>query len=200
MASKKKINLGGKLYDPEEVADMRSIQRALVPPNWPGTSRQCVELFLSTQNVIALELKRHLAGNWRQICKANREEADDGGVPKLGISFTFELDQTAPQVVAVTKMKMSFSVKHSTSGAPKVHDINQGEFLDEDMAVVFDTKSLGKESEEAKSAPVETAAAAEGDAPVIDIPGAAEKPVEQPPAENGALAKPKRKRKKPAAS
>ena len=40
-------------------------------------------------------------------------------------------------------------MKFKTEGKPQTHDLNQGEFLDEDMSVVFDIKGFAKENAEA---------------------------------------------------
>lgn len=189
--SSKKVTVRGKTYDLADLADIVSIQGALVPDNWPTKKADCVNLFLSVQNMLGMEFKRHLAANWKQICKAAQEEGADGNPARLAVAFNFELDQSAPTVAAFTKTAMSFSVKHGTKGKPRTHDLAQGEFLDEDMSVVFDVKGFEKENApeekpekepKADDAPPDP----ESPAPVGTFPG-------ETPA---AVDKPKRKRKK----
>lgn len=147
MSSKtKKITIRGQTYNLEDVQDLVEIQGVLVPDNWPTKPAECVRLFISTQKMLALEFSRHLAANWKAICKAAQEEAAEGGKAELPISFAFTLDQSAPSVAALTKLKMSFSVRHETTGKPKTHDTNQGEFLDDDLGVVLDVGSVAAES------------------------------------------------------
>lgn len=150
MAKKNKVTIRGKTYDLDDAADVVSIQNALVPDNWPIKKADCVRLFLSLQNMLALQLKRHLAANFKRIIKTALEEAEDNnGAAREAVSFGFEIDVTAPQVAAITKLKMSYSAKYSTEGKPQTHDLNQGEFLDDDMSVVFDVKSVETEKSDA---------------------------------------------------
>jgi hypothetical protein len=184
MSKKNQVTIRGKTYDLDDAADLVSIQNALVPDNWPIKKADAVRLFLSLQNMLALQLKRHLAANFKGLIKAAIEEGEEAGAAKIGASFAFEIDVTAPQVAALTKLKLSFSVKHGTEGKPQTHDLTQGEFLDDDLSVVFDVKSLEKEKDE-KPAPANepppipadplaggdvTAENLPGDAPKVDKP------------------------------
>ena len=148
----KKFTIRGRTYDLNDASDLVSIQNALVPDNWPGNKPDCVRLFIAIQEMLALQLRRHLAVNFKAISKAAQEDAAEGNPAKIGVSFVFELDQTSPMVAAITKLKMSFSVKHSTEGKPQTYDLTQGELPLEtdDMSEVFDTRSLAREKEEAK--------------------------------------------------
>lgn len=150
-----KVTIRGKTYDLNEVSDLVSIQSALVPENWPTKKADGVRYFLSLQNMLALEFKRHLAANFKKIAKNAFEDGEEpGGVATAGVGFKFEVNFTVPQVVAIGKTGMSFSTTTKTEGKPKTHDLNQGEFLDDDLSVVLDTKGFAKE-EETPPAPAE---------------------------------------------
>lgn len=146
MASNK-FTIRGKTYDLSDAVDLVSIQNALVPENWPGKKPDCVRLFIATQEMLSLQLKRHLANNFKHISKVAQEEAADGQPAKIGVTFAFELDQTSPLVAAITKLSMSYTVRHGTKGKPQTFDLTQGELpLDSDLTSAFD-KSLEKEGE-----------------------------------------------------
>lgn len=169
----KKLTIRGKVYDLDDVSDVVSIQSALVPENWPIKKADAVRLFLSLQNMLALEFKRHLAANFKGIVKSAIEQGDEpGGTASTAVSFAFEINVTAPQVAAINKTKMSFSVRHSTEGKPKTHDLNQGEFLNDDLGVVLDVKSLAEEAkQETPPTPEESQTPPGGEAaPKIDKP------------------------------
>lgn len=152
----KKFTIRGKTYDLEDAADVVSIQNALVPENWPGKKADCVRLFLALQDMLSKQIARHLAANFRQISKSAQEELADGGSGKVAVSFAFEIDQTSPLVAALTKLKMSFSVKYATDGKPQTFDLTQGELpLDgDDMTEVMDVGSIARENKEAEAAAV----------------------------------------------
>jgi hypothetical protein len=143
-----KITIRGRVYDLNETPDLVSIQNALVPDNWPIKKSDGVRLFLSLQKMLALEFKRHLAANFKRILKTAVEEGEEG-TAEVPVSFSFSVNISAPQVATHGKTKMSYSAKYSTEGKPKTHDLNQGEFLDDDMGVVLDTRGFAKEAEEA---------------------------------------------------
>jgi hypothetical protein len=145
----KKFTIRGKTYDLDDAADLVSIQNALVPENWPGKRADGVRNFIATQEMLALQLRRHLAANFRIISKTAQEEVAEGGTGKVKVSFAFEIDQTSPMVVAITGLAMSFSVKHGTKGKPQTYDLTQGELPleGEDMTSVFDTKTTESEAD-----------------------------------------------------
>lgn len=144
----KKFTIRGKTYDLADAADLVSIQNALVPDNWPGKKSDCVRLFLALQEMLALQIRRHFAANFKQLAKSAIEESDDGGSARIGSTFAFEIDLTSPLVAALTKLKMSFSVKHGTEGKPQTFDLTQGELpLDgDDMSQVLNPRSLTDET------------------------------------------------------
>jgi len=146
--SKTKITIRGRSYDLKEIGDLAGLQKELVPDNWPTKKSEGVELFLSLQNMIALQLKRHLAANFKTILKTAIEQSDDGDKAAVNIGYTFTIDVTAPTVATISAHKLGFSVKHETKGKPQTHDLAQGEFLDEDMSIVFDVKGFEKENAE----------------------------------------------------
>ena len=173
------ITIRGKSYNMDDLQDAVSIQKALVPDNWPLEKSAGVKLFLSLQNMLALQLKRHLAANFKRILRNAFEEAEDeGGKAAQAVSFTFEIDVTAPQVAAITKLKMAGSSKFLTTGKPVTHDLTQGEFLDENLGVVLDVKGFAEEQatppEEEK--PEEKDPAAGADVTAENTPGDAPKP------------------------
>ena len=149
MAKKNQVTIRGKTYNLDDAADVVSIQNALVPENWKLRKADAVRLFVSLQNMAALQFKRHFAANFKGLLKAALEEGEDSGAAKIGAAYAFEIDVTAPQVAALTKLKMSYSVKHGTDGKPQTHDLTQGEFLDENDEVVLDASSLETEKAEA---------------------------------------------------
>jgi hypothetical protein len=163
----KKFTIRGKTYDLEDAADLVSVQNALSPENWPGKRADAVRLFLALQSMLAHQLSRHFAANFKKLASTAIEEGADGGAQKIGATFTFEIDFTSPLVAAITKLKMGYSVRHGTEGKPQTHDLTQGELpLDiDDMSQVLNPKSLAEEAaaveeEEAKEKaavlPIET--------------------------------------------
>ena len=138
------IMVAGQTYDLEQVPDLAKVKSQLVPKNWPTSAAECVRLFISTQEMLAHQLKRHLAYNWRKICEIAAAEGEDGNPQRIKIAFAFELDQSAPSVAAIAAHSLSFAVTHKTKGKPQTHDINQGDFL-EDLGEAFDTEAFGKE-------------------------------------------------------
>lgn len=143
--SSKKVTVGGKSVDLDKLDEVTALQATLVPDNWPIAKREGVKLFLTLQEMAALEFKRHLAFNFKSVLKTAMEQKAAGEEPTVAVSFSVDFNFTAPSVAGFGKTKMSFSQKFSTEGKPKTHDINQGEFLDNDLNVVLDTKSLAKE-------------------------------------------------------
>lgn len=150
MSTKNTVKIGDREYDLSEVADVAQLQAQLVPDNWPGNKADCVRLFLQTSELLAFQFKRHLAHNWLKLCKTAQEAHEDGDPAKVKAGFSFELDQSAPLVAAITKCKMSFSATHTTESKPITKDITQGEFLADDMSVILDTKALDREMEAAE--------------------------------------------------
>lgn len=130
-----KVYIGGKLIDLSDIQEAKAAQEKLIPDNWPIEKSEGVRLFVSTQNMLASEFKRHLAHHFKKICKRTQEEMADGEPARLKIAFSFEIDQSAPTVAAIGETSMSFSSKESSKGKPKTFDINQGEFFDEDLEV-----------------------------------------------------------------
>jgi hypothetical protein len=128
-----KVFIGGKLLDLADLNDAKYAQEKLIPDNWPIDKSEGVRLFVSTQNMLASEFKRHLAHHFKKICKRTQEEMADGEPARIKIAFSFEIDQSAPTVAAIGETAMSFSSKESSKGKAKTFDINQGEFFNEDM-------------------------------------------------------------------
>lgn len=150
---KNKVTIRGRTYDLNDVGDLASIQAVLVSDNWPTKRADGVKLFLSLQNMLSLQLKRHLAANFKTIMKNALEEGAEGGTAEMSVNFGFTVDLTAPTVATISAHKLSFSVKHETKGKPQTYDLTQGEFIDDDMNVVLDVKGFEKEN----SAPPEDA-------------------------------------------
>lgn len=141
-----KVTIRGRTYNLDDVDDLASIQAVLVSDNWPGKRSEGVRLFLSLQNMLSLQLKRHLAANFKSIMKAAFEEAEGDGKAAVAIAYNFTIDMTAPTVATIAAHKIGYSIKHGTTGKPMTHDLNQGEFLDNDMSVVFDVNGFAKEN------------------------------------------------------
>lgn len=144
MASKTKVTVGGKAVDMDKLDDVALLQATLLPDNWPIAKRDGVRLFLNLQEMLAHELKRHLAHNFKGMVKQALEQQVDNDGAEIPVGFSFELNFSALTVAALGKTKMSFSRKFSTEGKPKTHDINQGDFLD-DLGAALDTESLDSE-------------------------------------------------------
>ncbi len=143
----KKINIRGRQYDLDDIADLTSIQKVLVSDNWPGTAAEGVQYFLSIQNMLGLQFKRHLAANFKSLMKTAVEEGDEnGGKAQVSAAFGFTIDMTAIQVATIAAHKLGFSVKHETKGKPQTHDLSQGEFLDDNMEVVLNVVQFEKEN------------------------------------------------------
>ena len=159
------IMVAGQTYDLEQVPDLAKVKSQLVPKNWPTSAAECVRLFISTQEMLAHQLKRHLAFNWKKICEIAAAEGEDGNPQRIKIAFAFELDQSAPSVAAIAAHSLSFAVTHKTKGKPQTHDINQGDFLEE-LSEVLDTEAFGEELS-SKTEPTEPADPAQA-----EIPGA----------------------------
>ncbi len=149
---KDKVTIRGRVYDLNDVADLASIQDVLVSDNWTGSKKDGVNLFLSLQNMVAFQLKRHFAANFKMVMKTAMEEAKSAeetgsdGKAQVTLGFSFTVDMTAPTVATLAAHKLSFSVKHETKGKAQTHDINQGEFLDDQMGVVLDIKGFAEEN------------------------------------------------------
>jgi hypothetical protein len=150
--SNQKVTIKGKVYDLADTADLVSIQNALVPDNWPGKKADGVRHFLAIQEMLGFQIKRYVAARYKNIAKAALEEGEEGGAAKMGVSFSFEIDFTSPLVAALTKMKLSFSVRNVLEGKPQTVDLTQSNFydkLDEDMGKVLDTGLVEREVAEA---------------------------------------------------
>jgi hypothetical protein len=139
-----KVTIAGKAYNLDEIADLAKIKVQLVPEDWPGSASSCVRVFISLQEMLSFQLKRHLAYNWKKICHTAHEEANDGNPARVKLSFTFEVDQSAPTVAAIAAHALSFGVQHKTKGKPMTHDTAQGDFF-EDFGDALDTEAFGKE-------------------------------------------------------
>lgn len=145
MPTQKKVTIAGKQYDFDKLDDVVALQAILVPPNFPLAKREGVRLFLSLQNMLAIEFKRHFAHNFSKIVATAMAQQEDKEEPSVALGFSVDLNMTALTVAALGKTKMSFSRKFSTEGKPKTHDIAQGDFLDDDMNVVLDVAALDRE-------------------------------------------------------
>lgn len=143
---KQKVTIRNKVFDLDDAADLVSIQNALVPDNWPAKKAEAVRLFISLQNMLAKKFKQHFAANFKGLMKSAVEEGEDGGAARISATFKFEIDVTVPQVAALSKNALNYSVKHGTEGKPQTHDLTQGEFLDENDDVVLDTHALEAEN------------------------------------------------------
>ncbi len=148
-----KVLIRGKVYDLADTADLVSIQNALVPDNWPGKKADGVRHFLAVSEMLSFQIKRYVAARYQKIAKAALEEGADGGAAKMGVTFGFEIDFTSPLVAALTKMKLSFSVRDVLEGKPQTVDLTQSNFYDkldegDDMGKVLDTSSVERETEE----------------------------------------------------
>ncbi len=147
--SKKTVTIRGRTYDLDDISDLKSIQTVLVPDNWTTAhAADGVRLFLSLQNMLAMQLKRHLAANFKTLVKTAIEEGEDGAKQAVSVSYNFTIDVTAPTVATISANKLGFSARHETVGKAMTYDLNQGEFLDEDMAVILDVKGFEKENAE----------------------------------------------------
>src|SRR5580704_149179 len=109
---KKEVTVHGRTYDMEKLADATSIQAELVPDNWPGTKSDCVRNMLTIQEMISHELRRHLAHNWRHICKTVQENKEDGDGATLKLTLKFEIDQSVPTLAAIRAHALSYSAKY----------------------------------------------------------------------------------------
>lgn len=145
MATQKKVTVNGRPYDMDKLEDVASLQALLVPANFGAPKKDGVRLFLSLQNMTAVEWKRHLAHNFSKILATAQDQRDDNEPAVVSVAFSCEINLTALTVAAIGKPQMSFSRKFKTQGKPKTHDINQGEFLDDDLTVVLDVGALDKE-------------------------------------------------------
>lgn len=205
-----KVLLKGKVYDLADTADLVSIQNALVPDNWPGKKADGVRHFLAVSEMLSFQIKRYVAARYQKIAKAALEEGADGGAAKMGVTFGFEIDFTSPLVAALTKMKLSFSVRDVLEGKPQTVDLTQNDFFDkldeqDDMSKVLDPSSVERETEEAaaeaadkkaddKKAKAEAKKAAAGTVEKFPpTPGESQEPPPAPPGVDKKL----RTRKKP---
>ena len=178
------VAIRGRNYDLNNPEDLASIQAVLVSDNWPATPSDGVHYFLSVSNMLGLQLKRHLAANFKAIMKAAIEEGEEAGQAQISIGFGFTLDFTAPTVATISAHKLGFSVKHETKGKPQTHDLAQGEFLDEDLGVVLDVAGFTAENTaEPKPdnvVPIANGTDAEGNVTAESQPGDAPAPEKKP--------------------
>jgi hypothetical protein len=197
-----KVTVSGRQYDMGDLADATAIQAVLVPDNWKAGKADCVRLMLSMQEMLAFQLKKHLAHNWNRMCKTIRENieesAKDGAT--LGVTFKFTMDQSVPTVAAIRDHAMSFSAKYGSTGRPQTHDIAQGDFFG-DLSATVDPGALEAEAiaedaaEEAMKADAKETARQQAEEDERKAAAAAEPPAIQPDGEKKALAKRKRKAK-----
>lgn len=202
-----RVTIKGKTYNLADTADLVSIQNALVPDNWPGKKPDGVRHFLAIQEMLGFQIKRYVAARYKNIAKAALEEGEEGGAAKMGVSFSFEIDFTSPLVAALSKMKLSFSVRNVLEGKPQTVDLTQSDFyekLDEDMGKVLDVSSVERETEEDEAAKADAKADAKKEkaAAKADKGGTAERfpptPDESqtpPPAPAGVDKKPRKGKK-----
>ena len=142
-----KVTIKGKTYDLEDTADLVSIQNQLVPDNWKLSRAACVKLIIRLGVMLSFQFLRHWYANARMIIKAALEEGESGGKAEQTVAFTFKIDVTAPQVAAITALRMGGAMKFGTTGTPQTYDLTQVELpLDPDMGKVFDTGSLAAEA------------------------------------------------------
>ena len=154
MAKSTSVTIGGKSYDANKLEDAPAIQATLIPPNFPGTKRDGVKLYLALQAKLKRQFARHLAYNFSQIMRTALEEKEEpGGVAIVPVSFGFEINLTAISVAAIGKTKMRFSRKYTSEGKPEAEDINQMKFLDDDDELALDVKAFEKEQEEEPEKP-----------------------------------------------
>lgn len=200
------VTIHGRVYDLENLADATSIQAVLVPDNWKGRRSDCVRLMQRTQEMLAHELKRHLAHNWQRLCKTAIENKEDGKGASVDVTFKFSLDQSVDTLAAITDHAMGFSAKYGTKGKPKTSDLAQAE-LNLDPSETVDAGSIERESTAAdeEQARLDKEADAELDrkakeaeaGKVTPLPGAQKDKVTQP---GGKGEKPKRSHKKKVAA
>jgi len=144
--SKITVTILGRTYDLSSPADLTSVQDMLVSDNWTETKADGVRLFLSLQNMLAAQLKRHLAANFKSIMKTAIEEGTghEDNPSAVAITFAFTIDMSVPTIATISAHKLGFSVRHETKGQPQTHDMLQGEFLDEEMAVSINLADIVK--------------------------------------------------------
>lgn len=159
------VVIDGKPYSTTNIEDLAVLQRRLVPDNWPLTKREGVRLFLAHRAELSNELGRHLTKNWETIVKTAIDEKDDGNAAEVAVSFTFTLNFSALQVAARGKSKLAFKRNFSSTGKPVAHDLNQLEFLKDDLSASLDTDALIADSEPPKEEQIETPAATADAAP-----------------------------------
>jgi hypothetical protein len=141
------VTIKGKTYDLEDTADLVSIQNQLVPDNWKLSRAACVKLIIRLGVMLSFQFLRHWYANARMIIKAALDEGEGGGKAEQTVSFTFKIDVTAPQVAAITALKMGGTMKFGTTGTPQTSDLTQSELpLDSDLSKAFDTGSLAAEA------------------------------------------------------
>jgi hypothetical protein len=145
MATKTTITVAGKSVDMDKLEEVAQLQAIILPDSWPISKRDGVRLFLNLQEMVAHELKRHLAHNFSKIVKTAMEQQAENEGAEVSVGFAFTINLSALTVAALGKTKMSFSHKFSTEGKAKAHDISQGDFLD-NMENALDTGSLDAET------------------------------------------------------
>jgi hypothetical protein len=125
------IRIADKSYDLANPSEQAEALTQLVPLDWPGEGVDCLKLFQATTEMLCLKLRRHLARNWRNICRTSIREMEDDNPAKVPITFAFEIDQTVLTTAAISKHVMSFSMKYKSKGRPETCDIKQTDFLDQ---------------------------------------------------------------------
>lgn len=181
MATKRIVVVGGKSVDFDKLEELAQLQAQLLPSNWPAAKRDGVRLFLALQEMSSQEFKRHLAHNFKNLVKIALEQKDDGEGARVAVSFSLEIDLTAPTVAAIGETKMSFSHKFASKGKAKTMDINQDELL---LGDVIDPGSLADENAAAEQAEKDRAEAEAAEA---------EKAKPKKPKKSGKKEKPEKK-------
>jgi hypothetical protein len=135
MNSTKIVVIRGRLYDPADPEDRKQIVQTLVPEFWPGTPDNALDVYMATQEMLLGQFLKALAQNWHGICRVCHERGTDAKPAQTNVSFSFTIDQTAPLVAAIARIRMKYGISFSSVGGPQSHDISQGELdLAKDLA------------------------------------------------------------------
>jgi hypothetical protein len=124
---KTSIDVGAEVLDLNQPADKEKAISLLVSANYPASPDECLQVFAAVADILCFALRKTVASNWRNICHVAADQAQVGGGAVVPIGVGFTIDLSAPSVAAVSKFKLHFGSKFSSTARPQTCDVNQGD-------------------------------------------------------------------------
>jgi hypothetical protein len=121
------IDVGSETLDLNIPADKEKAIALLVSANYPASPDECLQVFAAVEDILCFALRKTVASNWRNICHVAADQAQVGGGAVVPVGVGFTIDLSAPSVAAVSKFKLHFGSKFSSTARPQTCDVNQGD-------------------------------------------------------------------------